>query len=482
MVRLGAIFVAVCIVLIAGSLGAWAYLSVGLSGAEASVLALALLTALGLYNTVSTRVRDRSDVGTQIADLSRGTADLAKQVAETGRRIAALETKVEGAANKPRSSIADPVAVELGELGTLVKQLAETVAAHDTAIKAVSSSPQAVSAQMPLLAPTGRNPLPEMLGAPPAPRVVEMAPQPVSDSQAMITQVRNAVDAGRIDLYLQPIVTLPQRKVRYYEALSRMRSEDGDIIAAADFLDYAEAGGLMGKIDNLALFRSVQVVRRLMMKNREIGMFCNIAGSTLADSDFFPQLIEFVDANRALASSLVFELSQKTARSLGPIEQESLAALAERGFRFSMDQVTDLRIEGRELSERGFRFVKVPAALLMSRATNAVGDIHTADLSDLLGRFGIELIASHVETEGVVVDLLDFDVRYGQGLLFSAPRPVRQEALRGGSERTEGVARAEPAGDDKPAARAAGQGGGGGGLFHRQSGLAQLARGAFDPA
>ena len=27
-----------------------------------------------------------------------------------------------------------------------------------------------------------------------------------------------AVDSNRIDLYLQPIVTLPQRKVRYYEA------------------------------------------------------------------------------------------------------------------------------------------------------------------------------------------------------------------------------------------------------------------------
>jgi cyclic-di-GMP phosphodiesterase TipF (flagellum assembly factor) len=30
-----------------------------------------------------------------------------------------------------------------------------------------------------------------------------------------------------------------------------------------------------------------------------------------------------------------------------------------------------------------------------------------------------------------VVDLLDYDVRFGQGFLFSAPRPVRIEALQG---------------------------------------------------
>jgi cyclic-di-GMP phosphodiesterase TipF (flagellum assembly factor) len=31
----------------------------------------------------------------------------------------------------------------------------------------------------------------------------------------------------------------------------------------------------------------------------------------------------------------------------------------------------------------------------------------------------------------MVVDLLDYDVRFGQGFLFSAPRPVRAEALHG---------------------------------------------------
>ncbi|MFZ3311426.1 MAG: EAL domain-containing protein, partial [Xanthobacteraceae bacterium] len=36
-----------------------------------------------------------------------------------------------------------------------------------------------------------------------------------------------------------------------------------------------------------------------------------------------------------------------------------------------------------------------------------------------------------IETEATVVDLLDYDVRFGQGFLFSPPRPVRAEALQG---------------------------------------------------
>jgi cyclic-di-GMP phosphodiesterase TipF (flagellum assembly factor) len=120
---------------------------------------------------------------------------------------------------------------------------------------------------------------------------------------------------------------------------------------------------------------------------------------------------------------------------MGPLEHESLAALAERGFRFSMDNLTDLRVDPRELNERGFRFIKVSAMLLLNRVGAASTDIHPADFSDLLGRFGIDLIAERIESESTVVDLLDYDVRFGPGLLvLAAPPGARRSAAGGGGE------------------------------------------------
>jgi len=223
------------------------------------------------------------------------------------------------------------------------------------------------------------------------------------------------------------MVTLPQRKVRYYEALSRLNAGNGEIVAAADFLPFAAAASILPRLDGLSVSRCVKVVRRLLMKNRDVGLFCNLSITTLTDSSF-PQLLEFVDANRAIASSLVFEFTQSAIRAMGPAEHDSLAALAARGFRFSMDNLADLAVEPRELTDRGFRFIKVPAELLLSRIAGT-GNIHPADFSDQLGRFGIDLIAERVESEARVVELLDYDVRFGQGFLFSPPRPVRQDAL-----------------------------------------------------
>ena len=130
----------------------------------------------------------------------------------------------------------------------------------------------------------------------------------------------------------------------------------------------------------------------------------------------------------------MLEMRQSTLRAMGPLETESLAALRELGFRFCMDHVTDLRMEPRDLGERGIRYVKVAASFLLGEAGSAGSDIHAADLSDLLGRFGISLIAERIEGEAQVVDLLEYDVRFGQGFLFSQPRPVRAEALRGAAE------------------------------------------------
>src|ERR1700742_722945 len=94
MIRISTIFIAICMVLVAASLGLVLYSVAGLSVLESAIVALTALTVLILYNAVSMRLRDRTDVGGQIADLSRGTADLARQVAEFGRRLTAVEGKL----------------------------------------------------------------------------------------------------------------------------------------------------------------------------------------------------------------------------------------------------------------------------------------------------------------------------------------------------------------------------------------------------
>jgi cyclic-di-GMP phosphodiesterase, flagellum assembly factor TipF len=433
--RLGDVFITVCMVLIAGSAGAAVYFGFGLRPSEGVVVAIAVLTAMMLHNSLTAGLRGRSSLNGQIRDLSAGNIELARQVAKVERRVATLESQLATAFDKTEQTI-NPLTVEIGELGALVKQLAESAAEQRLALNELTlaerkrTQASVSQASKSPTAPTG----PAAPGTPAA--TSAPAPSAVDDRviKEMLATLRSAVAENRFDLYLQPIVTLPQRRVRFYEALTRLRNERGEVVPANDFITIAQGADLVATIDNMAVFRCVQVVRRLLLNNRDVGLFCNLSEATLNDGVIFPQLLEFLDANRAIAGSIVLEFNQQAVRQMGPIEIESLATLAERGYRFSLDHVTDLRFEPRDLAMRGFRFVKVPAALLLNRSGNLPVDIHPADISDLLARHGIELVAERIENERSVVDLLDYDVRYGQGFVFSAPRPVRAEALQGNKE------------------------------------------------
>jgi cyclic-di-GMP phosphodiesterase TipF (flagellum assembly factor) len=448
-IRISTIFVAICMVLVAASLGLVLYSVAGISGSESAIVALTALTFLILYNAVSMRLRDRSDVGGQIADLSRGTADLARQVAEFGRRLAAVEGRVVSA-NSANADRVQSVAGEIAELGVLVQQLAVSVASHDDMLSSggLATTPSPTKQpdndrqhESPFVADAaeGAGPVLAEPAAAAAPNVTSAASAATRSNAQILTAVKNAIEANRIDIYLQPMVTLPQRKVRFYEAVTRLRDDNDQILTADDFIGIAEAAGLIGRIDHMVMLRCVQVLRRLMVRNKEVGIFCNVAAATLSNPATFAQCLDFLEANRALAASFVLEFKQSTFRNLGLVETEHLAALAQRGYRFSIDHVTDLRIEPRELADRGVRFIKVPATLLLDQRQSSASDIHPSDLSDLLGRFGIDLVAERIEGERAVVDLLDYDVRFGQGFLFAAPRPLRPEtaSATGAADKTQ---------------------------------------------
>ncbi|MGA7233022.1 MAG: EAL domain-containing protein [Xanthobacteraceae bacterium] len=423
-------------VLIAALLGAAVYARFGFTGAESALAGLGALTAFAVYYAVAARRHDRLESSNQLAKLARGSGDLASQLAEFGRRLSAIEAKVETAVERAVAS-SQPLTEEVERLSSAVKTLSGSVAAHEAVLGEHASKREVEVEDLPGIVGVERlanaPAIARLQFAPSASRPVptngKTAPFAGFDRDAVSGALRKAVAAGEIELHLQPVVTLPQRKLRYYEALARVKTDGGELVAAGEFLSDAEAAAsLIPKVDYLAAARSVQIVRRLLLQKREVGLFCNLALATLADPGF-SKFLELMDANRAIAAALVFEFAQSAVRAMGTMEHASLAALAERGFRFSMDNLTDLRVNAHELNERGFRFVKVPAPLLFNRLGTLTADIRPADFSESLGRFGIDLIADRIEHENTVIDLLDYDVRFGQGVLFSPPRPLRAGAL-----------------------------------------------------
>src|SRR5471030_1850896 len=99
----------------------------------------------------------------------------------------------------------------------------------------------------------------------------------------------------------------------------------------AQYIAVAGQAGLMSVVDNLLLFRCVQIVRKLTAKSRDIGIFCNISGDALADTEFFPQFLDYMQANKDLAGQIIFEFSQSAVLKAGLEGEANLRRLSDMG-------------------------------------------------------------------------------------------------------------------------------------------------------
>ena len=214
----------------------------------------------------------------------------------------------------------------------------------------------------------------------------------------------------------------------FYECFSRITDDTGNVIRPEQYLPVALQAGLITAVDNLLLFRCVQLVRRARRDHLDVAFFCNISDATLTDVDFFTDFIDFMAANQHLASSLVFEFTHATVRDPSYQAQTSLQRLAALGFRFSVDQIGQLDIDLAKLASQGFKFIKIDAHLLHEMVRGDAPRLNMRSLKSALDRAAMDLIVEKIETEEMLLDLLELKIDFGQGYLFGEPRPTAREA------------------------------------------------------
>ncbi|MEX2453761.1 MAG: EAL domain-containing protein, partial [Rhodospirillaceae bacterium] len=234
--------------------------------------------------------------------------------------------------------------------------------------------------------------------------------------------VRDGIAKDRVDLVLQPIVSLPQRKRQFYEAYTRIRDAKGEVFRPEQYIAVAEREGLVTALDNLMLFRCVQMLRNKHLRGGNIGFFCNISPHTLADRKFFNEFVMFMTENSKLAANLVFEFTHATIANQDDDIRRQLGRLAALGFRFSLDQVSSLNLDYGALAEQRFKYIKIDARTLLREVPQPTTDIDLYDFKKALERQGIDLIVEKIETEKTLLEVLDFHVDFGQGYLFGEPR------------------------------------------------------------
>lgn len=392
-----------------------------------------LLFGSALLHEVFSRQESQAQFIDDVAVLRAENANLRTTLDEARSEVVSMrgamdsftEERSEESENGRRE--VDSVIAEVKVLQGLIEQFATASAAtakpvRDKVIETPAPKP---------VAPPERSDdvlVPTTLDTKPAAPVDELPPVATGlDDDTILAIVREGLERNRVDLVLQPIVRLPQRKRAYFEAFTRIRDQNGSMLVPNQYIGIAEREGLIVAIDNMMLFRCVQLVRRTQSRNYNIGVFCNISAHSLTDRHFFSNFIEFMADNTALAADLIFEFPYATIANCDEEIEQHLRHLASLGFRFSVDQVSSLHIDYDDLVRHRFKFVKIDANILLQEVRQPTGNIAVEDIKRIFDRHGMDMIVEKIESESELLELLDLRVDFGQGYLFGAPRLSRIE-------------------------------------------------------
>ncbi|TGD96312.1 EAL domain-containing protein [Methylobacterium nonmethylotrophicum] len=250
----------------------------------------------------------------------------------------------------------------------------------------------------------------------PAPRR-PFVPEPAAEAQPE-AEILAALGQG-LEVHLQPIVSLPQRKVAFYEALARLRVGEA-VLSPAEFMRVLERHGRTTELDRLMLARVTAIGQHLAARGSETPVAYALSPGSLFEPGFLRAVGRLIDLHPELAGRLILALPQRSWHSLDAEQAAALQALRGR-IGLAVDRVVEPRLDAAALAARGAGYAKVGIETLLGE--------HGVPLAAALARAGIRLVAEGVEQEADVPDLIDLDLPLAQGTVFSPPRIVRPEVL-----------------------------------------------------
>ena len=435
------ILIAACYTLVAAAVAIampYGFPAVGLNAAIA--VGGILLVGSALLHEVFSRQEGEGRMADEVQALRLEQGETRRALDQARNRVRTIQRSVDQMLEDYKTSAnqrkeVDSVVAEVKVLQGLIEQLSIRTAGKPAPARAPDASAGAASAQLTATPDAGSGPAPGPAPVPAPGPVVVPATEPDTkaptapdlEDEEILRLVRDGLEGNRVDLALQPIVSLPQRKLKFYEAFTRIRDGQDAVLMPHQYIAIAEREGLITAIDNMLLFRCVQLVRKSQRNNHNIGFFCNISVHSLIDRHFFHNFVEFMGDNVGLAPNLIFEFAQSTIVNMDGDIESHLRHLAAMGFRFSMDQVASLNLNYDDLMRNHFKFVKIESGVLLSELRNPTASIVVQDIKRIVDRHGIDLIVEKIESESSLLELLDFRIDFGQGYLFGKPRLSRAE-------------------------------------------------------
>lgn len=232
-------------------------------------------------------------------------------------------------------------------------------------------------------------------------------------------QMSQALTEGRFQLYYQPIMALPERRIWRAEGLIRMRLEDGRMANPAEFIPVAERTGLINAIDRWVMAEAI----RVLSTHAGLSLAINLSAKALADPTLDAELMQLLQSSGINPQRLTLEITETIAIDNMDAAVARMNSLRELGCRFALDDFGSGFASYAYLKQLPVDDVKIDGSFIRNLDHNAEDRIFVKAAAEMAHAMGKKVIAEFVESAAILVVLGELGVDFAQGYFIGRPIP-----------------------------------------------------------
>ncbi len=237
-------------------------------------------------------------------------------------------------------------------------------------------------------------------------------------------KLRTALENDTIFFHLQPQYDT-EHKLRGFEALARMKDEDGKPLSPGEFIPVAEKVGLIDKVDGAVFRKSSEFFGQLIRRTgADITLSINTSVKHLMKNDFLDEVRETLNASGVPADQLEIEITESIMIDSAEKALQCIDEISKMGIKIAIDDFGTGYSSLSYLNKFPADLLKIDKSFVDKMNSSDSSKQYVAAIISIGHIMGLDVIAEGVEDQEQLDSLREIGCDFIQGFIWGRPLPM----------------------------------------------------------
>ncbi|MDX1451427.1 MAG: EAL domain-containing protein [Oleiphilaceae bacterium] len=242
----------------------------------------------------------------------------------------------------------------------------------------------------------------------------------------MISELKDAINEGDLELYFQPKLDLKAQKITGVEALVRWHHSRYGLVRPDDFIAIAEQTGVIRSLTRWVIKEACAAQTKLAREGLDLVMAINLSAINLREPDLYDFLRNTLNDFHLDPARIYLELTE-TSMMQDPLEAiATLSRIRSLGVGIAIDDFGTGYSSLAYLQDMPANEIKIDKSLVAAMNIHDQGMAVLQKTIDMCHELSFRVVAEGVENGSMLNALIDLDCDLVQGYLLTPPLPYER--------------------------------------------------------